>query len=108
MKRSAVLFTLVLTSLILLYAQDNPSKEMTGWICNSTCVTQAAGHASCDANCSDKSGDVVFVEENGKVTKISNPDMVKANMGQKVKAKCRMSKDREAMEIEELLQANAG
>jgi len=105
MKRSAALCTIVLTSLILLYAQDNKPTEMTGWICNSGCVTQAAGHATCDANCTDKSGDAVFVEDSGKVTKISNPDIVKGHMGTKMKVKCQMSKDKEAMEIQELLQA---
>ena len=103
MKRSAVLFTIVLASLVLLYAQDNQPVEMTGWICYSACVTQAAGHATCDANCTDKSGDAVFVEDNGKVTKISNPDIVKGHMGTKMKVKCKMSKDKEAMEIQELL-----
>ncbi len=110
MKRNAALFTVVLASVILLYSQDNPPMEMTGWICTSACVTQSSGHASCDASCAgkDKSGDAVFVDDNGKVSKISNPDMVKGKMGQKVKAKCKMSKDKEAMEILELIQANAG
>jgi len=105
MKRSAVLFTIVLTSLILLYAQDNQPVEMTGWICNSACVTQAAGQATCDVNCRDKNGDAVFVEDSGKVTKISNPDVVKGHMGTKMKVKCKMSRDKEAMEIQELLQS---
>jgi hypothetical protein len=108
MKRSAALFTIVLTSLILLYAQDNKPKEMTGWICNSACVTHTAGPATCDATCNDKSGAAVFVEDSGKVTKIANPDMVKGKMGQKVKVKCTMDKDKEAMEILQIIQANAG
>ncbi len=108
MKRSAALFTIVLTSLILLYAQDNKPMEMTGWICNSACVKQSAGQATCDATCTEKSGDAVFVDDAGKVSKISNQDMVKGKMGQKVKVKCQMSKDKEAMEILEVIQANAG
>jgi hypothetical protein len=80
MKRNAALFTVVLASVILLYSQDNPPMEMTGWICTSACVTQSSGQAACDASCAgkDKSGDAVFVDDNGKVSKISNPDMVKA------------------------------
>ena len=108
MKRPAAILAILFVSLAMLYAQEQQSTEMTGWICNSSCVTQAAGHATCDANCTDKSGDPVFVEENGKVTKISNPDKVQGHMGQKVKARCKMSKDREAMEVEELILANAG
>jgi hypothetical protein len=107
MKRSAGLLTIVLTALILVYAQDNKSTEMTGWICNSSCVTQSAGQASCDATCKDKSGDAVFVGDSGKVTKIANPDMVKGKMGQKVKVKCTMDKDKQEMEILQILQAAA-
>jgi hypothetical protein len=103
-----MLFTIVLASLVLLYAQDNQPMEMSGWICNSTCVNQSAGHATCDASCTDKSGSAVFVEENGKVSTISNPDMVKGKMGQKVKVKCTKDKDKESMEILEVIQANAG
>jgi hypothetical protein len=108
MKRSAVLLTVVLTSMILLYAQDSKVMEMTGTICNSACVKQSAGQSTCDATCNDKTGDAVFVEDSGKVTKIANPDMVKGKMGQKVKVKCTMDKDKEAMEILQVVLANAG
>ena len=105
MKRNAALFTIVIASLFLLYAQDNPPTEMTGWICSSACVTQTPGHAACDANCAanDKGGSVVFVSEDGKVSKISNPDMAKDKMGQQVRMKCRVAKDKESMEIIEFL-----
>jgi hypothetical protein len=36
--------------------------EMVGWICHSTCVTQSAGHATCDLSCGDKSGAAVLAE----------------------------------------------
>lgn len=98
---------IVLTSLMLLYAQASKPMEMTGWICNSTCVTQSAGKSTCDPTCKDKSGDAVFVDEQGKVSKITNQDMAKPNMGQKVKMKCQM-KDKESMEILEIIQANVG
>ena len=107
MKRNAFLLTIVLASVVLLWAQENAPKEMTGWVCSSACVTHSGGLAACDANCaaSDKSGDTVFVDETGKVIKISNPDMVKGKMGQKLTMKCQMSKDKESMEIQELIQA---
>src|SRR5262249_57197894 len=84
MKRHAVMRTIVIASLFLLYAQDNPPVEMKGWICSSACVTQTPGAAGCDANCAanDKSGNAVFVSEDGKISKISNPDMAKSKMGQ--------------------------
>lgn len=108
MKRSVQLIMIVLASLALLYAQESQTMEMTGTICNSACVTQSGGHATCDANCSDKSGDAVFVDDSGQVSKISNPDKVAGKMGQKVKVKCKMNKDKEAMEILEVVLANAG
>src|SRR5262245_22674612 len=108
MKRSVALCGFVLASLILLYAQDTKPMEMTGVICNSTCVSQSAGHAACDANCADKSGSAVFVEDSGKVSKINNPDMVKGKMGQKVKVKCNMHKEDQSMDILDVALMNAG
>lgn len=110
MKRNAALFVVALAAVSFLYAQDNAPLDMTGWICTSACVTQSAGHATCDASCTakDKSGDAVFVDDSGKVSKISNPGIVKGKMGQKVKAKCKMSKDKESMEILDVILANAG
>jgi len=108
MKRSAALCGLVLASLILLYAQDNKPTEMTGVICNSTCINQSAGHASCDANCTDKSGPAVFIEDNGNVSKINNPEIVKGKMGQKAKVKCNMHKEDQSMDILDVALANAG
>lgn len=100
MKRNAGLSMIVLASVLLLYAQNTP-KEMTGWICTSACVTHNGGHAACDAHCAgkDKAGEAVFVDENGKVTKISNPDIIKGKMGKKVKAKCKMNEDNDSMSI---------
>jgi hypothetical protein len=48
---------------------------MSGWICDSKCVKQDAGKASCDASCAEKGGDTVFVDDQGKATKIANPKM---------------------------------
>ena len=113
MKQNAGLFTVLLASVILLYAQDNAPKEMTGWmICSSACVSQSGGHATCDANCAgaDQEWRCGVREDNCKVSKISNSEMVKGKMGQKLKAKCQMNndKDKESIEILELIQANAG
>jgi hypothetical protein len=108
MKRSATLCGIVVASLILLYAQDNKPTEMTGVICNSTCINQSAGHASCDSNCTDKSGPAVFVEDNGTVSKINNPETVKGKMGQKVKVKCNMHKADQSMDILDVALMNAG
>jgi hypothetical protein len=103
MKRIAGLLAMVLTSAMWLNAQDNnKSTEMTGWVCNSKCVTQNADKAACDQNCTDKSGDVVFVDDQGKVTKIANPKKVKDDMGKQVKVKGKMMKKKDMMEIEDV------
>ena len=108
MKRSAALCGILLASAILLYAQDKKPMEMMGTICHSTCITQSAGHAACDPNCTDKSGPAVFVEDNGNVSKINNPDIVKGKMNQKVKVKCNMHKEDQSMDILDIVLASAG
>jgi hypothetical protein len=112
MKRIAGLFTLVLALMMLVYAQDQNKPmekkpmEMTGWICNSKCVNHDKPTATCDASCTETSGDVVFIDEQGKTTKISNPAMVKGHMGKKMKVKCEM-KDGE-MQIDQIILGSYG
>lgn len=106
MKRFVGLLVVVFCSSMLLYAQEaTKGKEMTGWICNSKCVTHDAGKAACDQTCSDKSGDVVFVDDSGKVTKIANPDMAMDKMGKKVKVHCDMNKDQGTMQLYDVVLA---
>jgi hypothetical protein len=116
MKRIAGLLVIALGSWMMLYAQGQSQKsgdqdkgqEMTGWICNSKCVKQTAATAACDETCTDKSGDVVFVDETGKVTKIANPDMVMDKMGKKVKVKGEMMKDQDMMKVYDVLSLTTG
>jgi hypothetical protein len=90
MKRIACLLVAVLVLGISLFAGDmGKATEMTGWLCNNKCVAQTAGHAACDQNCADKSGDVVMVDDQGNVFKIANQDKVKGLAGKKAKMKCR-------------------
>ena len=107
-KRNAGLCTIVLASALVFYGQSETPKgqsdipkQMTGWICTSACVNKTVSQATCDATCAgkDRRGEAVFVDDNGKVSKISNPDMVKGKMGKKVKAKCKMNKDNDSMQI---------
>lgn len=90
MKPISWLLAAALLSAISLYADDTGKMtEMSGMLCNNKCVTQSAGHAACDSSCTDKSGDVVLVDDQGKVFKISNQDKVASNAGKKVKMKCK-------------------
>jgi hypothetical protein len=108
MKRIVGLSIMVLGLMMLVNAQDeNKSHEHTGWICNSKCVNHDKPIATCDESCTDKSGDVMFVDENGKSTKISNPDKVKGQMGKKMKVKSQMMESGE-MQIDEIIQGSFG
>jgi hypothetical protein len=94
MKRIVCLLAAILVSAISMYAQDaGKAHSMTGWLCNSKCVTQSANHATCDQNCADKSGDIVLVDDQGRVLQIANQDKVMSYAGKKVKMKCRPVKD---------------
>lgn len=109
MKRIAGLLALVLGATIMMYGQDKgKGSEMTGWICNSKCVQQNAGVAACDLKCTDKTGEAVFVDDQGKVTKIANPRKVKGAMGKKVKVKAEMMDDKDMMEIYDVVHLNGG
>jgi hypothetical protein len=101
MRKIACFFVLVLFSVALLYADDmNKGTPMTGWICNSKCVVQAGDKASCDQNCAETSGDAVFVDDQGKLYKISekNQDMAKKQMNKHVKMMAEMDKDQKELE----------
>jgi hypothetical protein len=74
----------------MLYAQEANSqqmkpREMSGTICNSSCVTKVDNVSTCDTQCTDKSGDCVIVDDEGNVKKIDNPSMAMPHMGKKVK-----------------------
>jgi hypothetical protein len=49
----------------------------------------------------------MFVGDDGKTTKISNPDKVKGHMGHKMKVKSQMTKDGE-MQIDEIIRGTFG
>src|ERR1700752_931973 len=90
MKRMACLLITVLSSAISIYAGDTgKATTMTGWLCNSQCVTQTSGHAACDQSCANKTGEVVFIDDQDRVLKIANQDKVKLHASKKVKMKCR-------------------
>ena len=84
MKRLAWLFLAVLCSAILLNAEDN---TMSGWVCDSKCVVQNNNRATCDPACTERSGDTVFISDEGAVSTVSNPDVCASHMNKHVKIK---------------------
>jgi hypothetical protein len=109
MKRMAALLALALGTAVLVSAQDkSKGTEMTGMICDQKCVKQDAGKAACDASCTEKSGEAVFVDDEGKATKIANPKVAKGKMGKKVKIHGEMMKNKDMMKVYDVVFANAG
>ena len=108
MKRIAVLLALVLGSAAFLTAQDaGKGHEMIGTLCDQKCVKQDSGKAACDLSCTDKSGERVFVDDNGKATRVANPEICEGKMGKKVKVHGTM-KDPDRMELWDVVLADAG
>jgi hypothetical protein len=109
MKRMAALLALALGTAMLMSAQDkSKGTEMTGMICDQKCVKQDAGKSACDAGCTEKSGNAVFVDDEGKATKIANPKVATGKMGKKVKIHGEMMKDKDMMKVYDVVFANAG
>jgi len=98
-------FFMMATSLFANDAKDQ-QKEVTGTICNSACVAPQSDLPTCDLSCTDKSGDVVLVDDAGKVQKIANPKMAMGHMKKHVKCTVAPSeKDREeALRLQRIIE----
>jgi hypothetical protein len=109
MKRMVALLALALgTSAVLSAQEKSKGAEMTGMLCSAKCVKQDAGKSACDASCKEQGGDVVFVDDQGRATKVANPKMAKGKMGKPVKVRGEMMKDQDRMELYNVVFANAG
>ena len=102
LRKIAPMLALSLFPLMMFGQQKQQTSDMTGTICSSKCVNRSSERAACDLGCTEKGGEAVFVEENGTVTKVANPDKVKGFMGKHVKAKCKMMQDKDEMWFESL------
>ncbi len=89
MKRTALLlFTIFFCSAVFLFAGDktnNNPAEMIGWVCNAKCVDQSSGTTTCNKNCSEAAGEVVFIDQQGQVLQISNQEMARPMAGKQCK-----------------------
>jgi len=114
LKKFAAMIVLVLGTGALMHGQEMKDKgmmkgtEMTGVICSSKCVNTTTTPASCKAGCTEKGGDTVFIDDQGKVTKIANPKKVKGSMGKKVKMHAEMMKDKDEMEVYDVTHLGPG
>lgn len=88
MRRIGWMFLVVLGSVGLMHAQSSDnSMKLSGTVCQSTCVAATSpGVSTCDPLCTDKSGELVLVDDQGDVKKIANQDMCKSHIGKHVRA----------------------
>jgi len=108
MKRLTALMALILGLLISVSAQDkSKASEMTGTVCDQKCVKQDSGMATCDASCTEHSGQAVFLDDSGRSWKDANPASCKGKMGKKVKIQGEKMDDG-TMYLHDVIYANAG
>jgi hypothetical protein len=115
MKRIAWLLVPISCLAIFLFAEgqnnssqnnsnQNQASEMTGWVCNAKCVSQNASTATCDTNCSEASGPVVFVSNTGQVLQISNQAKAQPMSGKQCKMKAKMDPSTGALHVDDMIE----
>jgi hypothetical protein len=104
MKRSSKLLIGILGSASLLFAADQNKdiKTKNGSICDAQCVTKVNDRNTCNPTCTEKSGEAVFVDDDGTVMKIENQAMAKPHMGKRVNMKCTEAQRENTLRILEL------
>ncbi len=110
MKRTVLLLvTMFFCSAMFLFAGNNNqnnanAKEMIGWVCNAKCVDQSSGRASCNKNCSEAAGNVVFIDEQGQVLQISNQDTARPMAGKKCKMTAKQDPATGALAVQNMVE----
>ncbi len=100
MKRMAWALVPLFCTAILLFAGDkNSAKEMTGWVCNEKCVDHSSGTATCSKNCSETSGKVVFLSDQGQVLQIANQDKAQPMAGKHCKMTAKKDPNTGAIDV---------
>lgn len=104
-----LLIATLCSAMVLIAAQDqnnasNNPKEMIGWVCNAKCVDQSSGKPTCNQNCSEAAGEVVFIQDNGKVTKIANQQMAQPMAGKKCKIKGTMDPNSGMLAVQNIIE----
>jgi hypothetical protein len=104
MKRSSWLLLGILGSAALLFAADpnTETKTKNGTICDAQCVTKVNDRNTCDRTCTAKSGEAVFVDDDGTLMKIENQDKARPHMAQHVKMTCTEAQREQTLRILQL------
>ena len=108
-KAAWLLIATLCSAMVLVDAQDNntankSSKEMIGWVCNAKCIDRSSEKPTCNQNCSEDAGEVVFIQDNGQVTKIANQQMAQPMAGKKCKIKGTKDPDSGMIAIQNIIE----
>lgn len=82
MKQAAWLFLVVLCLSMLLNAEDQGS-TMSGWVCDSKCAVHNGDCATCNPSGTDRSGDAVFIDDQGATFEVANPSSCTSYMNKR-------------------------
>ena len=107
MKTIVWLAVLMLCPTLLVVAEKSPSTSQSrGAVCNSACVTKVNNVATCDPDCTDRSGQCVHVDDAGVLTNVADSEACKGRThipDKPVRASKETEKQREEdLRIEEL------
>ena len=105
MKRIAWAFVPLFCTAIFLFAADkNSANEMTGWVCNAKCVDHSSGTTTCSRNCSETSGKVVFISDEGHVFQIANQDKAQPMAGKHCKMTAKKDPASDALDVQNMVE----
>jgi hypothetical protein len=97
-----LLVTIFCLAVFVSAGEKNNSMDMTGWVCNAKCVDQTSGKATCNKNCSESAGQVVFIDNKGQVLQISNQEMAQPMAGKKCHMKGKMDPNTGAIAVQNI------
>jgi hypothetical protein len=109
MRKIVWLLIATFCSATVLVAQDGNNasksdKEMIGWVCNAKCVDQSSSKPTCKQDCSEATGEIVFIQDNGQITKIANQQMAQPMSGKKCKVKGTKDPDSGMLAIQNIIE----
>ena len=106
MKRIAwALLPLFLSTAMFLFAGDkNSTNKMTGWVCNAKCVDNSSGTATCNKNCSETTGKVVFITDEGEVLQIANQSKAQPMAGKHCKMTAKKDPTTGALDVQNMVE----
>ena len=66
------LFIALCAAVVITIPASSNATQPNGAVCNSACVTKVHGVATCDPECTARSGHCIFVDNQGDLTKVTD------------------------------------